>query len=635
MPSVYALFVAINEYPNPKDVLKGCVYDMHVVFEYLKTHCEQVGMELNSFFLINEQATRSNVIAGFEHFNQAETDSPCVFYFAGHGARSAAPEAFWHLEPDHLCDSIVCWDSRLPGGRDIMDKELSYLVWRASQGKNLPFITITDCCHSGNLRDIVSNDIRTRSHREIGVALQTEEYTGIEHYKRINDNQLSPPQGRRIHLAASRDVETAKEIQIEGRSHGIFSYCLVETLRQYGPFISYMELMNRLHLRIKGRIRDQSPQLSATFADDKKLCFLSGVVGKNRALLLISYDRIDGWTVNAGAIHGVTAGDLTSRTILYLPEIQKKVEIADVFTDYSSISGMENSDINRIYAAELRRLAIPLFDIIPAGDADLACFDQLTDLLYQKPSALFRLQKPEETERAVFCIHTTEELLWLSYLNETQPLFQPIVGYSNSSLTSFVDQVEQVISWQHVLDLSNPLTQIPDEDVTIELFRITDPGNLTDEAPAEAVNWQSGPVTFSYLHTNDKWIQPAFRLKFRNNSNRALWLGLLYLGNDFSISDALMSKEMLGSGQETWAYESHETFTYRTIPLYVNKSLSGDDRTFIEEYLKVMISTDGINTDLFCQEGIEPHQNLRNRRRFHTPEEKDWTTRLIKLRIGR
>ena len=100
--------------------------------------------------LTNAEATRDAIIKGFrEHLGKAGKDDIALFYYAGHGAQEQAPPEFWHLEPDKLNETIVCYDSRKDGGWDLADKELAKLIDEVTS-RDPHTILILDCCHSGS-----------------------------------------------------------------------------------------------------------------------------------------------------------------------------------------------------------------------------------------------------------------------------------------------------------------------------------------------------------------------------------------------------------------------------------------------------------------------------------------------------
>ena len=634
MPTVYALLTAIDKYPNPRHVLEGCVRDLQHFKTYLEAHCQKAGLTLKLHTLTDEQVTRDAFIAGFAHFQAAQAGDQCLLFYGGHGSRSPAPEAFWHLESDHLNDSLVCWDSRTEGGRDLMDKELSWLIWQAVKDKDVPFISITDCCHSGSLRDTELETLRTRDLREVGSKSTLEQYLGYADYHKSSKGELSPPRGRRIHLGAARDVETAKEARIEGTPRGAFTYCLVETLVQSGAFLSYESLLGQVNLRVRRLVSEQSPQLESTEAEDKKLGFLSTSPATERAPYAIVRDKFNVWWLNAGAIHGIHVGEPGNRTLLALLDDQHEIEVSAVEPALSKVTGMEHYDPLRTYAAVMKRRAIPPYTLGIAPGSDPAGIAAVEAQLQQVKANLFTLTRDKPVD---FLLHAVDGALFLSRLHDYAPLFRRVPGYDEAAALFFLQKLETIAAWRQVLDLHHPDTQIRDEEITLDLQRVTEAGNDSNDAPTEAVDWRVPPVLFPYLDKDGKLQPPGFKLKIKNTGRRALWVSLLYLSEDFGISNVLLPKQALNPGEEANAADVVNGFPYFVIPLRLEERHQTKGIHAIEECLKVIISTEEFNTDLFNQKGLPPDEApLRPTRavgRVRDVVTKDWRTLEIWVRI--
>ena len=134
MKTIYALLVGIDDYPRPVRKLRGCVNDIKETEAYLKARVEPgEGRTLDEALkvraLANGEATRDEVIKAFrEHLGQASEGDVALFCYSGHGSQELAPEQFWHIEPDHLNETLVLYDSRTANARDLADKELAKLI---------------------------------------------------------------------------------------------------------------------------------------------------------------------------------------------------------------------------------------------------------------------------------------------------------------------------------------------------------------------------------------------------------------------------------------------------------------------------------------------------------------------------
>ena len=156
MPSAtYALLVGIDAYPAPVNPLRGCVNDIRRVETLLRERLTPAHGQPDPFrplVLTDAQATRQAIVAGFrQHLRQAGPQDVALFYYSGHGSQAPSPPEFWHLEPDRLDETLVCWDSRLaePNHWDLADKELAQLIAEvAVSGAHV--VVILDCCHSGS-----------------------------------------------------------------------------------------------------------------------------------------------------------------------------------------------------------------------------------------------------------------------------------------------------------------------------------------------------------------------------------------------------------------------------------------------------------------------------------------------------
>ena len=114
---IYALLVGIDRYAPDSVIqvnpLQGCVNDITAIEEYLNERFDLEKYQLQLQKLINEQATREAVVNGFRnHLCQAGKNDVVLFYYSGHGSQELAPKEFWYLEPDHLDETLVCYDSR-------------------------------------------------------------------------------------------------------------------------------------------------------------------------------------------------------------------------------------------------------------------------------------------------------------------------------------------------------------------------------------------------------------------------------------------------------------------------------------------------------------------------------------------
>src|SRR5262245_41778181 len=125
--TVFALLVGIDTYQHPVRPLSGCVNDIGLMESFLTDRIPAGSRQLK--MLKKEQASRQAIIDGFlSHLCEAGRDDVALFYYSGHGSQAPTPTDFLRLEPDGLDESLVCYDSRMPGQYDLADKEISRLI---------------------------------------------------------------------------------------------------------------------------------------------------------------------------------------------------------------------------------------------------------------------------------------------------------------------------------------------------------------------------------------------------------------------------------------------------------------------------------------------------------------------------
>ncbi|MCO6492841.1 MAG: caspase family protein [Phaeodactylibacter sp.] len=611
MKNLFALLIAINDYPVRAHCLKGCENDRADFMEYLKQHFgSQYRLHLKT--LTNEEATRGNIIKGFDHFSWAQDGDACLLFFAGHGSQVSAPDAFSHLESDQCLETIVCYDSRLPGGRDLVDKELSYLIWKASQGKEVHFVAIMDCCHSGsNTRDEMELDVMARRVGAREDKLRAEDLLGYEHYRRDEGGRLTPPRARHVLLSAAQSNETAKEVRAYGQSRGVFSFSLLEALSQAGQPLSYADLMNRATLRVRGLVRKQTPRLDADEVRDKDLVFLSQEKKERNNTFFVSYDNEQGWLASAGALHGVSRDINKHRPAFRLADSGMLAEVTAVQASFSSVKGMEAMNPRQKYEAVLEQAPAPAITLAFAPGAAPEGRKVLMDACRLYLPELFAIE--DDAPRPDYLIYAEEGKWALALLYSKRPLFQRVGPFSEEAALDFLKKLEAVAKWRQVLELSGKPGSIRDEEYLIHMEKITEPGNYTYNAVADVMDWRE-PQLLEYREYLGTWYLPAFRLKIKNTSYRKLWASVLYLEDNFGISNELLPCVELAPGEEQWLEDRGSDYPTNAIQVWMDDIYREWAISMIREYIKVIISTERLQTDSLNQEGLPYEGPMEDRR---------------------
>ena len=543
MNKLFALLVGIDAYPAPVPPLRGCVNDITAMLHYLRQH-EAARGQLQPRILLNQDATRQAMIDGFDHLHQAGPGDVALFYYSGHGSQEMAAPEFWRIEPDHRNETLVCWDSRRPGGWDLADKELGFLLHRVAQtGAHL--VVLLDSCHSGSAtRDAEdSGDVRWQSTdrrlRPTSEYLFPPEF--LQRYAAPTgaigaaSRWLELPEARHVLLAACADHETAKEITVDGSKRGAFSYYLLEALQQTGGQLTYRDLFNQARARLINQVSGQTPQLEATLAEDIELSFLSGAVTPRPRYFTVHHDRLRGWLLNGGMVHGLQApqGKETTWLALYpggadlqtalAEQALAQATITQTLPGESLVSVQDEAalDPQLTYKALVMRLPLPPLEVLFEGDEDgLALARTALQTCGLDGGASMYVREGRSAPGYRLLARDGEYRITLT--GSDRPLTEAIPDYTRQSADLVVFRLEHIARWRQLLDLRNPTCRLPAGAVT-----------MTISVNGEVGNGAAALAEYSFR--NGKWERPTFTLNIRSHFPQQLYCALIDLPESFAI----------------------------------------------------------------------------------------------------
>ncbi len=615
MSRLYALLVGINDYPEPIPRLRGCVNDVEAMAAYLEQWAEQTDTELHLYLLKDQQATRAEVIRVFqEQLTQAGQGDTVLFAYSGHGSQETTSEEFWSFEPDRLNETLVCWDSRSEGSRDLADKELSKLI--ADVAQNNPQITvILDCCHSGSGSRVLDTryiepDRRPRSHNSY--LFSAEEMAALASSssptRSLNSTRSTtafPYQGRHVLLAACQDFEKAKEHR--GKQRGLFSYFLLETLQQASSPLTYREIFKRTEALLRGMVPDQTPQLEATYPEDLERAFLGQTLAKPKPYFTVSYDANHGWMMDAGAIHGIPVPTGTETTHLALLPFDcdrtfqsvtpvGKAQVTEVLPQlsYLRVEGIDVTQTEQVFKAVITQLPLKPIGVAFEGDE--------TGLTLLR-TALAAIEAGQPSLYVQEAITSTADLRVLAEANQyritdvtgSRSLVRDLTGFNPHVAEQVVQRLEHIARWMTVAELGSSVTsQIPADAVQLQIYE-------------DNQEIQTSPVTLSYTYQNGRWQQPRFRLKLTNTSQQTLYCAVLDLNEQYGIDAPFFEagSVRLQPGEEAWALGGKDL--YASVP----KELAQQGVTEVRDIFKLIVSTASFDPRLLEQPNLDaPSQQV-------------------------
>jgi hypothetical protein len=137
-----ALLIGISNYQSGLPPLAGSRNDVLLIRELL---AQKYGFDrANIRIMIDEEATRAGIFAAVRELSEvAAPDDIVLIHYSGHG--SQAPDTNGD-EPDGKDETILPYDSRMPGIPDITDDDLNALI---GSFRSESVIVVLDSCHSG------------------------------------------------------------------------------------------------------------------------------------------------------------------------------------------------------------------------------------------------------------------------------------------------------------------------------------------------------------------------------------------------------------------------------------------------------------------------------------------------------
>ncbi|MHC5716540.1 MAG: caspase family protein [Nostoc sp.] len=612
--NIYALLVGIDEYLNVSP-LQGCINDITAIQEYLEGRVDTDGYQLHLRTLLNKDATRQAVIDGFrQHLCLAGSEDIVFFYYAGHGSQEEAPEEFWTIEPDRLNETLVCYDSRSPGGWDLADKELAKLIAEIAE-KNPQITIIMDCCHSssGTRGDIEADtaerkapiDRRKRPLESFIFSNKDAEQLLTERSLTKNTTGWTFPHGKHIFLAACRDRETAKEYNVGGQHRGAFSYFLLDTLKKANGSLTYRDLFKRTNALIRSKVANQSPQLEATVLDDLEQPFLGGAIAGRKPYLTVSYHKDHEWIVDGGAVHGIPqpSGDETTLLALFpfdssperMHELSTAIGEAKVIAvmpqmSLVQISGIKTLEPEMTFKAVVTSLPLPPKGVLITGESagvKLARAALLTIGTGNQPSLY--LQEVAKTENAEFKLLARNGQYLITRPADDRPIVAQIQGYTEKNALQAIERLEHITRWTNIAELSSPATSsIQDDAVQMVIYQ-------------EEREVKDATISLQYQQQNGLWKSPTFKVKLNNTSNQELFCALLDLTDSYAVSPELLETGgvWLKPGEEAWALGGENI--YPTVP----EKLWKQGITQSQDILKLIVSTAEFDATLLRQNELD------------------------------
>lgn len=303
-PEKFALIVGETDYLQPKDyaisVLRGPANDVALIRRLLVEHYGFKDDSAHIKVLTGSAASRAGITHAFQtqliDNAIAHPNAKVVFYFSGHGSTMDAPV---NAEPDGKYDTLVAYDSRVTGGRDIAEDE--FRAWLDTLRRYTPNITtILDSCDSGRVTrgQALVRGLPPNPNMKMPVANKSVESDPTPHFLRRQQY---------VAIAASEADEFSYEDVIaenNGKVDGFLTWALYQTLNRQ-PALSWRQAMAQVRRAVAAQTTQQHPQIAGDL--DREV--FGGAIDYEAPFLAITSIGADGsLTVGAGLAQGLRVG---------------------------------------------------------------------------------------------------------------------------------------------------------------------------------------------------------------------------------------------------------------------------------------------------------------------------------------
>lgn len=607
--TLHTLLVSVSTYPPGISSLPGCRNDLSAMQEFLSAYARLNGVGIAPLVFQDAEATRENVIEGFKHFEKAGPNDICLFYYTGHGAQMAAPQEFWRDETSKQCQTMVLYDSRLPGGKDLVDKEISYLL--ATHAKDAgQLLVIADSCHSGTISRLATAMPRTAA-PAVGVSYQ--ELEGSEHYLREGDYRVAPHRDH-VTLSACLPRQVAMEMPLSGVPRGLFTYYLIETMNGSRlSELSYAELMDRVRVRVKNHYQNQDVHAMSTGGGDLDQLFLNGKLKRDRAYLL--HRGKDGnWFFNQGAVQGVRAG---AQVQCLVDGEEESCTVKQVLAGRATVTSedwmREQVTDYPIVAMETEEVPLAVF-LSPSIDKFVR-----GNLLEEVRDAGFPLEVVAVAQQAKYQLTVLEDYgLSLVLPGEERPLFTSETTDAVGWEERFINRLAKVARYEATLALAPQERALPlaqTVDVSFEQVYFNEAGEAykTIAVPTD------GSAVFEY--TEDAYgnqLPPRLRLRvaIKSGYRGSLYVGALLMDESFGVAAKYMAvKEITSSDLPHTTSLSGEDrngtkYYYDYLPIAIGETLREWGVTEIQNYFKVIVSETSFDLGGHVQEPLDAQPKI-------------------------
>ncbi len=632
---LYALLVAINEYQYPIPALNGCVNDLHNFEAYLQ---QETSFDLKAKVLTNKNATRSNILKEFkDHLNNATADDVILFYYSGHGTREEADLNLWNDVDDGKLECVVAYNGADEGSDFLIaDKEFRFLINQLAETE-AHILTIFDCCHSGGITRGLG-DPEEVNRRETGFQGRMSQTFPMREWKdfifandidknelKANSEKLVFKQGKHVQLSACANDQSA----FEANGEGVFTKNLIQILNRTQGQVSYFDLRSRLKYYIKNQF-EQTPKIHTVGESSMAYAHFLNKPGKGKPLYsnIVFDEKIEEWTMDMGAIHGVTPQaeaveihslDGKEKFTATLKKIQANESILEL--SRGAREGMKEADAYQGFVDGY--LSAPISVFVNDQNCDVEAAKEMEDTIKSFDGNMLLVN---DEKKADYTVQVANDQYFITNtFDPNRPLVVPTNDISENDSNEVIARLSHIAQWAYVKNLhsSNEAIFQKRSPVEIEFFAID------AEGVAHKIDINNEEII---AHPGE------IKVKVTNTFNRKLNVACLYLSSDFGVNPDFLNPTVkpLEQGESVILNEDFLEIGMDDVDQFFNNKAS-------ISHFQFLINTDDFDVDRMRMDplptAIELLQDKKRNpkgvrvRKSLRLDQSGWTTRCITLKI--
>jgi hypothetical protein len=643
-PHLYALLVGIDNYRPPVGALSGCVNDLKRMQAYLESQSEN--FKVNVHTLVNEEAEKQAIVDGFQnHLSQASEGDVALFYYSGHGTQEEADPELWRFETDAKLETLVCYDGIVQENGEeqfnlLADKELRFLIHELSL-KNPHLVTIFDCCHSGgNTRNHFvaeeKEEVKERRHipqARLSRACPPRTWDKFIFAGRVDPEKLKTlplgeaiPEGHHIQLAACSSDQSA----FEANGSGVFTGNLIEVLQRSDGAVTYYDLRSRIRHFIKNQY-NQTPQIYAQgrHTDPLFAGFLNRKITGKPLYGNVVWNPKRGLVMDMGSMHGISLQAETVKVQSQDGKLEFTARIDAVgaddtvlfVEDQKILDKLDQKGIYRGYVEDF--LSSPIKVHVDPED------EHLSEAI---PAAGHNVNISEGAHDADYAVYIQDNKYVITPPSDPErPLVKQVGPVGKQAADTISMYLRHISQYEFVKNLHNPNSFLFEgHPIEIEVIKVDRQGRTS---PLDLGNDEIF-LPFERM-PNGEW-GGKFRMKLTNRHSGRLYVSLMFLTLEFQVYPKMLEELTVGldPGESVWAYEGDD------IELDLPEQIVKFNWPESVTYFKLIANTQDFDVTLLEQGPLPAPteatraagRNIKLRKKGN-PQAKDWTTRLITLRV--